>query len=412
MADGILGLGTSGSVDLSSELLTKLKTAESTSVLDPITAQKEDTQAEIDGYSLSELAYITGYREIKSHVMGVGEVQSGQFINGAPYTITRISDTESIIEYDQFGIIDKTIHHTDGVGQLEIVIKEGSTDHPTLIFITDSQDINYTQLKFGTIFYMFNNIHEEDPNKQYLVDLVIDAPITPPVTEEPSESEPDESTPSEETPDESTPSEETPSESEPDESTPDESTPSESTPDESTPSEETPSEETPSEETPSEETPSESTPVIDDSGTGNSNNGGESNTERPSTQIPSNNNVGNNNSGQSQQTGSTKKVPKSSEEYLKNKGFYDSLTCKDLHEKDFANMVRSHAGYTNARDRDNDGFACDSDDFEMSKGSLESTGIGAPILGVAIATLLAAVGGFMFVASSKQTKKNKEVADE
>lgn len=48
MADGILGLGTSGSVDLSSELLTKLKTAESTSVLDPITAEQEDTQAEID----------------------------------------------------------------------------------------------------------------------------------------------------------------------------------------------------------------------------------------------------------------------------------------------------------------------------------------------------------------------------
>ena len=48
MADGILGLGTSGSLDLSSELLTKLKTAESTSVLDPITAEQEDTQAEID----------------------------------------------------------------------------------------------------------------------------------------------------------------------------------------------------------------------------------------------------------------------------------------------------------------------------------------------------------------------------
>lgn len=48
MADGILGLGTSGSADLSSELLTKLKTAESTSILDPITAEQEDTQAEID----------------------------------------------------------------------------------------------------------------------------------------------------------------------------------------------------------------------------------------------------------------------------------------------------------------------------------------------------------------------------
>jgi len=48
MADGILGLGSSGSVDLSSELITKLKTAESTAVLDPITEEKEDTQAELD----------------------------------------------------------------------------------------------------------------------------------------------------------------------------------------------------------------------------------------------------------------------------------------------------------------------------------------------------------------------------
>ena len=48
MASGLLGLGTSGSTDLSSELITKLKTAESTSILDPITAEQEDTQAEID----------------------------------------------------------------------------------------------------------------------------------------------------------------------------------------------------------------------------------------------------------------------------------------------------------------------------------------------------------------------------
>ena len=48
MASGILGLGSSGSLDLNSELLTKLKTAESTDVLDPITAEQEDTQAEID----------------------------------------------------------------------------------------------------------------------------------------------------------------------------------------------------------------------------------------------------------------------------------------------------------------------------------------------------------------------------
>ena len=51
MADGILGLGSSGSVDLSSELITKLKTAESTSILDPIKTEQEDTQAEIDALS-------------------------------------------------------------------------------------------------------------------------------------------------------------------------------------------------------------------------------------------------------------------------------------------------------------------------------------------------------------------------
>ena len=48
MADGILGLGSSGSVDLSSELISKLKTAETTSVLDPITDDIEDTQTELD----------------------------------------------------------------------------------------------------------------------------------------------------------------------------------------------------------------------------------------------------------------------------------------------------------------------------------------------------------------------------
>ena len=51
MADGILGLGSSGSVDLSSELITKLKTAESTSILDPIKIEQEDTQTEIDALS-------------------------------------------------------------------------------------------------------------------------------------------------------------------------------------------------------------------------------------------------------------------------------------------------------------------------------------------------------------------------
>ena len=54
MADGILGLGSSGSVDLSNELIEKLKTAESTSTLDPITAEIEDTEAEIEAVDAVE----------------------------------------------------------------------------------------------------------------------------------------------------------------------------------------------------------------------------------------------------------------------------------------------------------------------------------------------------------------------
>lgn len=48
MADGILGLGSSGSADLNSDLISKLKTAETTSILDPITEDIEDTQTELD----------------------------------------------------------------------------------------------------------------------------------------------------------------------------------------------------------------------------------------------------------------------------------------------------------------------------------------------------------------------------
>ena len=51
MADGILGLGSSGSVDLSSDLIDKLKTAETTAILDPITEDIEDTEAELEALS-------------------------------------------------------------------------------------------------------------------------------------------------------------------------------------------------------------------------------------------------------------------------------------------------------------------------------------------------------------------------
>lgn len=54
MAEGILGLGSSGSNDLSSELIEKLKTAETTAILDPITEDIEDAEAELEAVTAIE----------------------------------------------------------------------------------------------------------------------------------------------------------------------------------------------------------------------------------------------------------------------------------------------------------------------------------------------------------------------
>lgn len=56
MADGILGLGSEGSVDLNSELISKLKTADATAILDPITANIESTNVEIDALATVQTA--------------------------------------------------------------------------------------------------------------------------------------------------------------------------------------------------------------------------------------------------------------------------------------------------------------------------------------------------------------------
>lgn len=66
MATATLGLGTSGSNDLSSELITKLKTAESTSVLDPITKQKTNTQTEKDALTQVQTKITDLLKSVKS----------------------------------------------------------------------------------------------------------------------------------------------------------------------------------------------------------------------------------------------------------------------------------------------------------------------------------------------------------
>ena len=149
MADGILGLGSSGSVDLSSELITKLKTAESTAVLDPITEEKEDTQAELDALGeiqtmVSELLdlvddfdlYTTGtniFDEISATTTGSSasfdatdssklttgtiSVSISQLAQKDVYQSNTISDTKATMDSGKISITvgDNTYHFpTDG----------------------------------------------------------------------------------------------------------------------------------------------------------------------------------------------------------------------------------------------------------------------------------------------------------
>lgn len=60
---GILGLGSSGSLELNSELIQKLKTAESTATLDPITEDIEETELEAEAISNIQTA-MTEFLEI------------------------------------------------------------------------------------------------------------------------------------------------------------------------------------------------------------------------------------------------------------------------------------------------------------------------------------------------------------
>lgn len=147
MADGILGLGSSGSVDLSSELITKLKTAESTSVLDPITVQKENIQKEIDAVDEIETKilelldiiddfdlYTTGtnvFKEITAITSGTSASFEASDINKLNPGIVSVNVTQLAQKdvYQSNTIADKTA--TMDSGTITITVGENSYDFST-----------------------------------------------------------------------------------------------------------------------------------------------------------------------------------------------------------------------------------------------------------------------------------------
>lgn len=155
MADGILGLGTSGSVDLNDELLTKLKTAESTSKLDPITADIEETEAvivavdEIEVVMMELLELVESFDLFTTNTNAFNEVYATTSGSSVSFDATDTTNLkEGTINVSVSQLAQKDVYQSNlitnvdekiGSGELSITIGED-----TYTFSTDSY--TYAQL--------------------------------------------------------------------------------------------------------------------------------------------------------------------------------------------------------------------------------------------------------------------------
>lgn len=155
MADGILGLGTSGSVDLNDELLTKLKTAESTSKLDPITADIEETEAvivavdEIEVVMMELLELVESFDLFTTNTNAFNEVYATTSGSSVSFDATDTTNLkEGTINVSVTQLAQKDVYQSNlitnvdekiGSGELSITVGED-----TYTFSTDSY--TYAQL--------------------------------------------------------------------------------------------------------------------------------------------------------------------------------------------------------------------------------------------------------------------------
>lgn len=133
MANGILGLGSSGSADLNSELITKLKTAESTAVLDPITKEKEDTQAEIDALAevqamvLELLDVVDDFDLFTSGVNIFNEISATTTGSSVSFDATDTSNLEEgTISVNVSQLAQKDVYQSNIISDTTSTLEEGT----------------------------------------------------------------------------------------------------------------------------------------------------------------------------------------------------------------------------------------------------------------------------------------------
>lgn len=163
MAQGILGLGSSGSVDLNQDLIDKLKETESNAYLKPISTDIEETQAEIDATDevatkISELLQIIDSFDLYSSGTNVFDevsaTTSGSSVNFSASDTSNINPGTISVSVTQ--LAQKDVYQSDiiadptaiiGAGTLSITVGGTQYDY-------DTTDMSYedlvTQLNYNS----------------------------------------------------------------------------------------------------------------------------------------------------------------------------------------------------------------------------------------------------------------------
>lgn len=160
MADGILGLGSSGSLDLSQELLDSLKTAESTSILDPITTNIEDTQSELEAVEeiqvmTNELLEIIEDFDLYTTGTSVFDEMSAT-TSGSSVSFTAVDTSgldEGSISVSVSQLAQKDVYQSDTISDITEEIGSGSITisigEESYVFTTDGKTYEELEEEMG-----------------------------------------------------------------------------------------------------------------------------------------------------------------------------------------------------------------------------------------------------------------------
>lgn len=169
MASGILGLGTSGSVELNDELLTTLKTAESESILDPITANIEDTEEsieavdEVEAMLLEFLELVESFDLYTSNTNVFDEVYASTSGSSASFDASDTSSLEpGTINVSITQLAQKDVYQSNTIDDITAEMDAGTisvvVDGETYEFSTEGktyedlvEEMNYTTVMDVTL---------------------------------------------------------------------------------------------------------------------------------------------------------------------------------------------------------------------------------------------------------------------